>query len=90
MANITMESPAFLSDLIGAHDAGDFALQVEKVSPTSPPLKRGSIVCLLAGETVTLAGAEASTPDTAYGIVLDPEVDPTKPDLQCSVARNGV
>jgi hypothetical protein len=80
----------FLSDLLGAHDLSDFVTEVLGLSPTSPALQRGDVVCKLASGDVTLAGAELSTPVTVYGIVLDFAVDPTAPNPIASVARGGV
>ena len=89
----SIQSGKPLSDLIGAHDLSDFVLQVEFVSPLSPILDRGSVVCRLANGQMTLAGTQATGPDEVYGIVVDFQVDPTKdaPNLTtCSVARSGV
>ena len=80
----------FLSDLIGAHSISDFITEVRQVSPSSPALVRGSVVCKLADGTMTLAGSQATTPDTVYGIVLEHFVDPTAPDAFASIGRSGV
>jgi hypothetical protein len=89
MSQIVQQGP-FLSDLLGAHDLSDFVTGVVGVSPTSPPLQRGDVVCKVGAGEVTLAGAELSTADTVYGIILDVVVDPTKPNPTASVARSGV
>lgn len=82
-----------LSDIIGAHDLSDFVLQVENVSPLSPILDRGSVVCRLPNGQMTLAGTQATGVEDVYGVVLDFQVDPTRdaPAITtCSVARSGV
>jgi hypothetical protein len=35
-------SGKWLSDIIGAHDLSDFVMEVQNVSPTSPPPSSGS------------------------------------------------
>jgi hypothetical protein len=87
--NRTIVSGKFLSDIIGAHDLSDFVMEVQNVSPTSPLLLRGAVVCRRADETVTLAGAEGTGPDDVFGIVLEPGIDPTKM-ATASVARSRV
>jgi hypothetical protein len=80
-----------LSDLIGADDIGGLVTEVEPVSATSPALVRGAILCKKADGTVTLAGAETTLPAAAFGILLDPAVNPTlTPTPTCTVARSGV
>jgi hypothetical protein len=79
-----------LGELLGAHDLSDFVSEVVGVSPTSPALQRGDVVCKLATGLVTLAGAELSTAADVYGIVLDPAVDPTVANAEATVARSGV
>jgi hypothetical protein len=79
-----------LSELLGAHDLSDFVSEVVGVSPTSPALQRGDVVCKLANGLVTLAGAELSTAAMVYGIVLEPSIDPTAANPFATVARSGV
>lgn len=40
-----MQEPKYLGELLGAADLSDFVTQVETVSPTSPALLRGDVVC---------------------------------------------
>ena len=86
------QSGKFLSDIIGAHDLSDFVMQVETYSPTGPTIDRGGVVCRLANGHVTLAGAEETTPDDVYGILLDfgftPESEAEPKSV--SIARSGV
>jgi len=89
---ITQEGKS-LSDLIGAHQVGDFVTEVMLVSAASPILDRGSVVARKADGTVTLAGEEATTPAMVYGISLDFAVVPTPASeglSTCTVARSGV
>jgi hypothetical protein len=89
--SVNLLAPTPLSNLLGAHDVSDFVPEVVDVSPTSPALVRGAVVCKLASGKVTLAGAEASTAAQAYGIVLDASIDPTvQPTPTATVARSGV
>jgi hypothetical protein len=90
MSNVNMLSRKFLSDIIGAHDLSDFVMEVQNVSPTSPILLRGAVVCRKADNTVTLAGAEGTGPDDVFGIVLEPAIDPSSGDATASLARSGV
>lgn len=84
-------SGKFVSDLIGAHDISDFITEVVLVSPLSPVLSRGAVVCKKTDGTVTLAGAEATLPAEAYGIVLDNHIDPAvSGGARASIARSGV
>ena len=64
--------------------------EMQNVSPTSLLLLRGAVVCRKADGTVTLAGAESTTPDDVFGIVLEPGIDPTNGEATASVARSGV
>lgn len=64
-------------------------LDVQNVSIGSPFLRRGSLVCRLPNNTVTLAGAEGTGPDSVFGIVLDYAMD-ANAGLAVSVARSGV
>jgi hypothetical protein len=80
----------FLSDLVGTHDLSDFVTEVQNVSPTSPILYRGAVVCRKADGTMTLAGAEATGSDEVFGIVLDPVIDPSSGGATASVSRSGV
>ena len=70
--SINILSGKFLSDIIGAHDLSDFVMEVQNVSASSPILLRGAVVCRKADNTVTLAGAEGTTPNDVFGIVLEP------------------
>jgi hypothetical protein len=88
--NGTITQGMLLSELLGAHDISDFVTEVVPVSPTSPRLQRGDVVCKVGAGEVTLAGAESSVAATVYGIVLDPVIDPTQPNPTASVARSGV
>jgi hypothetical protein len=47
-------------------------------------------VCRKVDGTVTLAGAEGTTPDDVFGIVLDFGITPTGGSATASVARSGV
>jgi hypothetical protein len=88
--SVTVQSGKMLSEIIGAHDISDFVMQVENVSPGSPMLNRGAIVCKGTDGFVTLAGSQGSGPNDVYGIVLDFMVDSSHPEATCSVARSGV
>ncbi len=88
--SVTVQSGKLLGDILAAHDIGDFVMQVESVSPASPMLERGAVVCRLANGFVTLAGAEATTPADVWGVVLDYQIDPAAPESTASVARSGV
>ena len=88
----TIQEGKFLSDLLGAHDISDFVPEVVGVSPTSPPLERGDVVCMIAAsQDITLAGSQGTKPADAYGILLDYAINPvTQPNVNATVARSGV
>jgi hypothetical protein len=89
----TVEQGMWVSDLIGAHDRDDFVLEVRQVSPTSPVLDRGAVVCKLANGLMTLAGAEGTGVADVYGINVDYAVVPrpaTEGLAPAGIARNGV
>jgi hypothetical protein len=89
MPSVNILSGKYLSDIIGAHDLSDFVMQVYALSPTSPDLYRGSVVCRKADGSMTLAGAEGTGTDDVFGITLEPVIVPRGGGV-ASVARSGV
>jgi hypothetical protein len=96
--NTTIDVPLGLSNLLSSYDDAHWEVVVAELKPASGVLLRGSVlsaVALDAGKlTLTTAGSEA----TAFGILLDPEVDTAAADqaarktsrgVTCSVARAG-
>ena len=87
---LNIRSGKWLSDIIGAADLSDFVMEMQNVSPTSPLLLRGAVVCRLPDGSMTLAGSQGSGPDDVFGIVLEPGIDPSSGGATASVARSGV
>jgi hypothetical protein len=91
--NTTIDVPLGLSNLLSSYDDAHWEVVVAELKPASGVLLRGSVlsaVALDAGKlTLTTAGSEA----TAFGILLDPEVDTAAAfsdgSVTCSVARAG-
>jgi hypothetical protein len=91
--NVTIDVPQGLSNLLSAYDDGHWETVVAELKAASGVLVRGSVLSAVAADagklTLTTAGSEA----TAYGILLDPEVDTAQAysdgTVTCSVARAG-
>jgi hypothetical protein len=70
--NTTYDLPQNLGDLMGAYDSAHWETEVLELKPDSGVLKRGSVLSLVTGK---LELATSTNQATAYGVLLDPQVD---------------
>src|SRR5262245_61534834 len=64
--------PSNLGDILGAHHDGNLETVVAELKPASGTLARGSVLSLVTGK---LELATSTNQATAYGILLDSQVD---------------
>jgi hypothetical protein len=88
--NTTYDLPQNLGDLMGAYDSAHWETEVLELKPDSGVLKRGSVLSLVTGK---LELATSTNQATAYGVLLDPQVDTaakfTDSSVTGSIARAG-
>jgi hypothetical protein len=91
--NTTIDVPQGFSNLLSAYDDAHWETVVVELKGASGVLVRGSVLSAVAADagklTLTTAGSEA----TAFGVLLDPEIDTSLPfsdgSITGSVARAG-
>jgi hypothetical protein len=89
----TLDVPTGTSNLLSAYDDAHWETVVAELKGASGVLKRGSVLSAVAADggklTLTTAGSEA----TAYGVLLDEQVDTTVTysdgSVSASIARAG-
>jgi hypothetical protein len=88
--NTTYDLPKNLGDLMGAYDSAHWETEVLELKPDAGVLKRGSVLSLVTGK---LGLATSTNQSTAYGVLLDPQIDTaakfTDGSVTGSVARAG-
>ena len=89
----TIQSPATLSNLMGAYDTGHWETVVARFKPNSGVLVRGSVLSAVPADNGALSLTAGTAEATAYGVLLDASVDTglanTLGNVTGSVARAG-
>jgi hypothetical protein len=83
--SVTVQSGKLLGDILAAHDISDFVMQVESVSPASPMLGRGAVVCRLANGFIASRVYVSRPASAEAGLSM---VFLTKPPTSISVSES--